>query len=105
MPPKRAWDQVENGTDAAPPASRSRIHDASVDTTVPVVSRKVKACASCRKQKVRLVSPKSIWHLITMAQIKCLMDGSGPPCKRCAERNLSCVLNKSLQTLIEERSQ
>ncbi|KAL5119777.1 hypothetical protein ACEQ8H_002383 [Pleosporales sp. CAS-2024a] len=33
------------------------------------------------------------------------MDESGPPCKRCAERSLSCVLNKSLQTLIEERSQ
>ncbi|ORX92647.1 hypothetical protein BCR34DRAFT_500561 [Clohesyomyces aquaticus] len=33
------------------------------------------------------------------------MDDSGPPCKRCTERNLSCVLNKSLQTLIEERSQ
>ncbi|KAF2638262.1 hypothetical protein P280DRAFT_491718 [Massarina eburnea CBS 473.64] len=29
----------------------------------------------------------------------------GPPCKRCTERNLSCVLNKSLQTLIEERSE
>ncbi|OAL03209.1 hypothetical protein IQ06DRAFT_217835 [Phaeosphaeriaceae sp. SRC1lsM3a] len=29
----------------------------------------------------------------------------GPPCRRCTERNLSCVLNKSLQTLIEERSQ
>jgi hypothetical protein len=33
------------------------------------------------------------------------MDDSGPPCKRCTERNLSCVLNKSLQTLIEERGQ
>lgn len=30
---------------------------------------------------------------------------SGPPCKRCAEKNLGCVLNKSLQTLINERSQ
>ena len=29
----------------------------------------------------------------------------GPPCKRCVERSLSCVLNKSLQTLIEERSE
>lgn len=39
-------------------------------------------------------------------QIKCIMDETaGPPCKRCAERNLSCVLNKSLQTLIDERSQ
>lgn len=33
------------------------------------------------------------------------MSERGPPCKRCAERSLSCVLNKSLQTLIEERSQ
>ncbi|KAF2705555.1 hypothetical protein K504DRAFT_388062 [Pleomassaria siparia CBS 279.74] len=32
------------------------------------------------------------------------MGDGGPPCKRCSERNLSCVLNKSLQTLIEERS-
>ncbi|KAH8728380.1 hypothetical protein GQ44DRAFT_609298 [Phaeosphaeriaceae sp. PMI808] len=54
----------------------------------PSISRKVKACAACRKQK-----------------IKCIMDDSGPPCKRCTERNLSCMLNKSLQTLIEERSQ
>ncbi|PSN71783.1 hypothetical protein BS50DRAFT_484178 [Corynespora cassiicola Philippines] len=54
----------------------------------PSISRKVKACAACRKQK-----------------IKCIMSDDGPPCKRCTERNLSCVLNKSLQTLIEERSQ
>uniref|UniRef100_A0A8H7N0R4 Zn(2)-C6 fungal-type domain-containing protein n=1 Tax=Bionectria ochroleuca TaxID=29856 RepID=A0A8H7N0R4_BIOOC len=53
---------------------------------LPNISRKVKACAACRKQKVR-----------------CLMDKSGPPCKRCAEKDLSCVLNKSLQTLITER--
>lgn len=30
---------------------------------------------------------------------------NGPPCRRCTERSLSCVLNKSLQTLIDERSQ
>lgn len=33
------------------------------------------------------------------------MDDDGPPCKRCTERNLGCVLNKSLQTLIDEKSQ
>ena len=40
-------------------------------------------------------------------QIKCLMDNNNgePPCRRCVERGLSCVLNKSLQTLISERSQ
>lgn len=37
-------------------------------------------------------------------QIKCDMDEDGPPCKRCRERNLSCKLNKSLQTLIDEES-
>lgn len=31
------------------------------------------------------------------------MDESGPPCRRCQEKDLSCVLNKSLQTLIDER--
>ncbi|KAB5542564.1 hypothetical protein GE09DRAFT_245547 [Coniochaeta sp. 2T2.1] len=56
--------------------------------SVPQISRKVKACAACRKQK-----------------IKCLMDERGPPCRRCTERGLGCVLNKSLQTLIDEKSQ
>ncbi|KAF1352511.1 hypothetical protein BDV97DRAFT_376290 [Delphinella strobiligena] len=32
------------------------------------------------------------------------MDNGEPPCRRCVERNLSCVLNKSLQTLISEGS-
>ncbi|KAF1955292.1 hypothetical protein CC80DRAFT_415897 [Byssothecium circinans] len=59
----------------------------NIPTPAPSISRKVKACVACRKQK-----------------IKCIMD-QGPPCKRCTERNLSCVLNKSLQTLIEERSE
>lgn len=53
----------------------------------PSITRKVKACAACRKQK-----------------IKCDMEDDGPPCKRCKERNLSCKLNKSLQTLIDEES-
>jgi hypothetical protein len=33
------------------------------------------------------------------------MDESGPPCRRCSERNLGCVLSKSLQTIIDEKSQ
>lgn len=33
------------------------------------------------------------------------MDDHGPPCRRCTERNLGCVLNKSLQTIIDEKSQ
>ncbi|OLN92060.1 Transcriptional activator of proteases prtT 1 [Colletotrichum chlorophyti] len=37
--------------------------------------------------------------------IKCLMDDSGPPCRRCAERNLGCVLGKNLQSIIDEKTQ
>ncbi|KAJ0123746.1 hypothetical protein J7T55_012215 [Diaporthe amygdali] len=60
----------------------------SASQHVPMISRKIRACASCRKHK-----------------IKCIMDeNAGPPCKRCAEKNLGCVLNKSIQTLITERS-
>ncbi|WAO92610.1 Zn(2)-C6 fungal-type domain-containing protein [Fusarium falciforme] len=58
------------------------------DLPIPQISRKIKACAACRKHK-----------------IKCLMDESGPPCRRCSERNLGCVLSKSLQTIIDEKSQ
>ncbi|KAI5464943.1 hypothetical protein BGZ63DRAFT_421932 [Mariannaea sp. PMI_226] len=58
------------------------------DLPLPQISRKIKACAACRKHK-----------------IKCLMDESGPPCRRCSERNLGCVLSKSLQTIIDEKSQ
>ncbi|KAF2033092.1 hypothetical protein EK21DRAFT_109229 [Setomelanomma holmii] len=88
MPHKRTWSQANNGADSTSPASRARISASAADSSTPAISRKVKACALCRKQK-----------------IKCIMSDSGPPCKRCTERNLSCVLNKSLQTLIEERSQ
>ncbi|KAH7159733.1 hypothetical protein B0J13DRAFT_111780 [Dactylonectria estremocensis] len=58
------------------------------DIPLPQISRKIKACAACRKHK-----------------IKCLMDETGPPCRRCSERNLGCVLSKSLQTIIDEKSQ
>lgn len=58
------------------------------DQPFPQLSRKIKACTVCRRQK-----------------IKCLMDDAGPPCRRCAERNLDCILGKNLQTIIDEKSQ
>ncbi|RXG42284.1 hypothetical protein VDGE_30122 [Verticillium dahliae] len=58
------------------------------DHSIPQISRKIKACGACRRHK-----------------IKCLMDDSGPPCRRCAERNLGCVLGKNLQSIIDEKSQ
>ncbi|KAK2693841.1 hypothetical protein QWA68_008423 [Fusarium oxysporum] len=103
MMAKRTWSDSAAATsaDAAAPTparpngnGRTASHRQSItgvvsnDGTVPQISRKIKACAACRKHK-----------------IKCLMDESGPPCRRCAERNLGCVLSKSLQTIMDEKSQ
>ncbi|ETI25650.1 hypothetical protein G647_02424 [Cladophialophora carrionii CBS 160.54] len=48
------------------------------------ISRKITACVACRKQK-----------------IKCHMGDGVPPCTRCRKRGLSCVVNRSLQMLLE----
>ncbi|KAJ9610244.1 hypothetical protein H2200_005021 [Cladophialophora chaetospira] len=48
------------------------------------ISRKITACVACRKQK-----------------IKCNMGDGAPPCTRCKKRGLSCVVNRSLQMLLE----
>ncbi|KAF4997743.1 hypothetical protein FDECE_12000 [Fusarium decemcellulare] len=72
---KRTWSEAEALPSAEQPYP-------------PQISRKVKACTACRRHK-----------------IKCLIDESGPPCRRCAEKNLSCVLGKSLQTILDEKSQ
>ncbi|KAG5778352.1 hypothetical protein H9Q73_007970 [Fusarium xylarioides] len=69
---KRSWSEAENGENQFP----------------PLISRKVKACTACRRQK-----------------IKCLIDENGPPCRRCAEKGLGCVLGKNLQTILDEKSQ
>ncbi|EXJ67201.1 uncharacterized protein A1O5_09848 [Cladophialophora psammophila CBS 110553] len=69
-----------------PQRTNSTTNGAAADAKLPGISRKVKACAACRKQK-----------------IKCIMIGD-PPCQRCKERGLSCRLNKSLQTLMSEDS-
>ncbi|KAJ5747026.1 uncharacterized protein N7511_008722 [Penicillium nucicola] len=66
---------ASNGSDSKEPA---------VLDVLPGITRKITACGACRKQK-----------------IKCDMT-NGAPCKRCRTRGLSCVLNKSLQSLVEE---
>ncbi|PVH74607.1 hypothetical protein DL98DRAFT_382033, partial [Cadophora sp. DSE1049] len=55
---------------------------------LPAISRKIKACTACRKLKM-----------------KCDMEGDQPPCTRCERRGLTCVLNKSLQSLLDSSSQ
>ncbi|KAM5359679.1 hypothetical protein ACJZ2D_014297 [Fusarium nematophilum] len=39
------------------------------------------------------------------ALIKCLMNDAGPPCRRCQDKKLSCVVSKNLQTIIDEKTE
>ncbi|KAF8847304.1 hypothetical protein BDZ45DRAFT_607665 [Acephala macrosclerotiorum] len=55
------------------------------DPRPPQISRKITACVSCRKHKV-----------------KCDLQNSGVPCTRCKKRGLSCAVKKSLQMLLED---
>ncbi|OJJ68898.1 hypothetical protein ASPBRDRAFT_132502 [Aspergillus brasiliensis CBS 101740] len=57
----------------------------SLVNVLPSITRKVTACVACRKNKTR-----------------CDMPENGPPCVRCRRRSLSCVLNRSLQSLVED---
>ena len=88
--PKKARQSFEEIKAQPRPAPTRQLSSANAnngaDSKLPGISRKVKACAACRKQK-----------------IKCIMTGD-PPCQRCKERGLSCKLNKSLQTLMSEDS-
>ncbi|CRG86283.1 Transcriptional activator of proteases prtT [Talaromyces islandicus] len=68
-----------------PPPGRDSTADSIVFDALPGITRKITACAACRKNK-----------------IKCDMPSSGPPCTRCRRRSLSCVLNRSLQSLLED---
>ncbi|KAJ5925927.1 hypothetical protein N7454_007437 [Penicillium verhagenii] len=84
---KRVW--ADEAPDAMPDANSSSVDlpeakESGVLDVLPGITRKITACGACRKQK-----------------IKCDMT-NGPPCTRCRRRDLSCVLNKSLQSLVKE---
>lgn len=122
-PTKRTWDEANAGSELdaasslqgsssgtaskalqnqaaardAPSTSPMAATSASASQHIPMISRKIRACASCRKHKVFILPHSALrvyaWtsgvaKCLTM-QIKCIMDeNTGPPCKRCAEKNL-----------------
>lgn len=55
---------------------------------VPKISRRIRACTECKKHKVR-----------------CDMGPGDTTCQRCRRMNLECVVNKSLQTLLEDETE
>ena len=55
---------------------------------VPKISRKIRACTECKRHKVR-----------------CDMKTGESVCLRCRRMGLECVVNKSLQTLLEDEAE
>ncbi|PYH66985.1 Zn(II)2Cys6 transcription factor [Aspergillus vadensis CBS 113365] len=97
LTPASASSRQQQGTLEYPGRSESPAHQnaerspqqpaaiASLVNVLPSITRKVTACVACRKNKT-----------------KCDMPENGPPCVRCRRRSLSCVLNRSLQSLVED---
>lgn len=68
------------------PSSANHVATEDSASRVPRISRKVNACTECQARKV-----------------KC--DAAPPEktvCSRCLKKGLRCVVNKSLQSLLEE---
>lgn len=55
---------------------------------VPKISRRIRACTECKRHKVR-----------------CDMKATDSVCSRCRRMGLECVVNKSLQTLLEDEAE
>ncbi|KAL2865996.1 uncharacterized protein BJX67DRAFT_149977 [Aspergillus lucknowensis] len=55
---------------------------------VPKISRRIRACTECKRHKVR-----------------CDMNAGDTVCQRCRRMGLECVVNKSLQTLLDDEAE
>ncbi|KAL6237991.1 hypothetical protein BDW75DRAFT_202760 [Aspergillus navahoensis] len=55
---------------------------------VPKISRRIRACTECKRHKVR-----------------CDMNAGATVCQRCRRMGLECVVNKSLQTLLDDEAE
>lgn len=58
---------------------------------VPQISRKVRACSACKKQKIRCDFDADVGA-----------TGEAAKCVRCRKMKLECVVNRSLQTILDE---
>ncbi|KAF8432843.1 hypothetical protein BGX38DRAFT_1224812 [Terfezia claveryi] len=108
---KRTFDELNNTTNSNKSTSNEEPQNletsqspltstaaiASLKTTisslprVPQISRKVRACSACKKQKIRCDFDSDLG--VTAEAAKCV---------RCRKMKLECVVNRSLQTILDE---
>ncbi|RJE22221.1 Transcription factor [Aspergillus sclerotialis] len=55
---------------------------------IPKISRRIRACTECKRHKVR-----------------CDMKNGDSMCQRCRRMGLECIVNKNLQTLLEDEAE
>jgi len=109
---KRTFDELNNTSNSNKSASNEESQSAeisqsqlasstaaiaSLKTTisglprVPQISRKVRACSACKKQKIRCDFDSDLGA-----------TGEAAKCVRCRKMKLECVVNRSLQTILDE---
>jgi hypothetical protein len=86
---KRNRIHFEANGDASPPSPGGGFTpEDQRQAHVPKISRRIRACTECKKHKVR-----------------CDMKAGESTCSRCRRMGLECVVNKSLQTLLEDEAE
>ncbi|KAL1962738.1 hypothetical protein VTN77DRAFT_9192 [Rasamsonia byssochlamydoides] len=72
----------------APPSRTPDDDSRNIFRHIPKISRKIRACTECKRHKVR-----------------CDMKSGESVCQRCQRMGLQCVVNKSLQTLLDDEAE
>ncbi|OJD29110.1 fungal specific transcription [Diplodia corticola] len=76
----------------APHPPQSQPLSASTPDHTPKISRKIRACKECQSRKVKCDIAEG-------------SNGGSNPCARCRRLGLKCVINKSLQTLLDDENE
>lgn len=88
MKRNRIHFEANGDASSASPQGGFTPEDSRTPNHVPKISRRIRACTECKRHKVR-----------------CDMKAGEATCSRCRRMGLECVVNKSLQTLLEDEAE
>ncbi|KAJ5299395.1 hypothetical protein N7476_010952 [Penicillium atrosanguineum] len=88
MKRNRIHFEANGDASSASPQGGFTPEDSRAPNHVPKISRRIRACTECKRHKVR-----------------CDMKAGEVTCSRCRRMGLECVVNKSLQTLLEDEAE
>ncbi|KAL4894237.1 hypothetical protein BDV59DRAFT_207247 [Aspergillus ambiguus] len=85
---KRTRIQFDANDDASSASSPQHPTPDALRQHIPKISRRIRACTECKRHKVR-----------------CDMKVGESVCNRCRRMGLECIVNKSLQTLLDDEAE